>query len=229
MEDKESKDNRGLDVALLYQSKSYTPIENRFIEINFPNDSWKNTRNILYSKGTLKKQDTIHLFVNHWPSRWGGQLESEDNRLYVASVLKNITDSIMLESKNSNIIIIGDFNDEPTDPSISKVLATNNNSSEFKYYQLYNLTSLSTSYSNIGTLKYKGKWSKFDQIITSGNLLDNKNLYTSAEKFSIFNARFLLEKDITYLGYKPFRTFIGYRYNGGYSDHLPIFIDINKE
>ena len=224
----ESQDKRGIDVALLYQPKSYTPIKNRFIEINFPNKSWKNTRDILYSKGTLHNDDTIHLFVNHWPSRWGGQLESEDNRLHVASVVKIITDSIMADSKHANIIILGDFNDEPTDQSISKILATDNSIVDIKHSQLYNLTAISNSYPNIGTLKYRGKWSKFDQIIISGNLLDNKKLHAKTESFTIFNPNFLLEKDKTYLGYKPYRTFIGYKYNGGFSDHLPIFIDLNK-
>jgi len=224
----ESKDKRGIDVALLYQPKSYTPIKNNFIEINFPHEPWKKTRNILYSKGTLNENDTIHLFINHWPSRWGGSLESEDNRLHVASILKNISDSIMGISKNANIIIMGDFNDDPSDKSISEVLATANNINNIKHNKLYNLTSISANYPNIGTHKYRGKWSKFDQIITSGNLLANKNLYTTIESFSIFDANFLLEKDDSYLGYKPFRTFIGYRYNGGYSDHLPIFIDLYK-
>lgn len=225
----ESPDKRGIDVALLYQPKHYTPIKNRFICIDFPDEPWRKTRDILYSKGTLQDGDTINIFVNHWPSRWGGQLESEELRLYVASVLKSITDSIMLVSEESNIIIIGDFNDEPTDKSISKVLSANNSIENIGEHELYNLASVTDFYSNIGTHKYRGKWSKLDQIIVSGNLLKDKDeLHTNAESFTIFNPNFLLERDNTYLGNKPYRTFIGYRYNGGYSDHLPIFIDLYK-
>jgi hypothetical protein len=222
---KESPDKRGIDVALLYQPQKYKPIYNKFIKIVFPKNRQKKTRDILYSKGVLSG-DTVHIFVNHWPSRWGGQLESEGNRVYVASVLRKITDSIAMVNKYSNIIIIGDFNDTPVDKSLSETLGVFNDTSTINPNSLYNITKISSSYKNKGTIKYHSKWYKFDNIIISGSLLSNdNNVNMLTDGFSIFNAYFLLEKDVKYMGYKPYRTFIGYKYNGGYSDHLPVFID----
>jgi predicted extracellular nuclease len=227
---KESPDRRGIDVALLYQPKKYKPLKNTFIPICFPDKSDKLTRDILYSKGILHQKDTIHIFVNHWPSRWGGQLQSESYRIYVASVLKHITDSVFKASPLANIIIIGDFNDEPTNKSLSKILnAKLSVEQPVVQNNLYNLASISYSYSNIGSHKHHGKWAKLDQIIVSGSLLTNSNkLKISIGGYTIFNAGFLFEKDESYLGYKPYRTYIGFKYHGGYSDHLPVFIDINK-
>ncbi len=227
---KESPDRRGIDVALLYQPKSYTPINNTFITISFPDNPQKLTRDILYSKGVFSQgSDTIHLFINHWPSRWGGQLESEGYRLYVASVLKTYTDSILSVQKNENIIIIGDFNDEPTNKSIAQVLKAQTSIDKPEQNKLYNLTYASNYETDLGTHKYKGQWAILDQIIVSGNLLNKQSgMYATSEGTVIFNAAFLLERDDSYLGNKPYRTFIGYKYNDGYSDHLPVFIDLYK-
>jgi len=225
----ESPDNRGIDVALLYQTKKYTPIENKFIAIHFPNEPKKHTRDILYSKGILNKTDTLHIFVNHWPSRMGGELESEEFRFFVASVLKSKTDSIFATNSNPNIIIMGDFNDEPINKSIAVVLGIKNNAVKIDDDQLYNLTAISGISQNIGTHKYQGNWAVLDQFFISGNLLSPKSkLFTTTHDFTLFNADFLLEKDGNYLGVKPFRTFSGYKYIGGYSDHLPIFFDLNQ-
>ncbi len=227
---KESPDRRGIDVALLYNPKSYTPIKNTFITISFPDNPKKYTRDILYSKGVLPKGDTIHLFVNHWPSRWGGQLESEGYRLYVASVLKSHTDSILSVHKNANIVIIGDFNDEPTNKSILQVLKAQTEIGKLVQNKLYNLTYISNYGKSYGTHKFHGNWGILDQIIVSGNLLNRQNgLYTTPESTVIFNAGFLLENDKSYLGSKPYRTFVGFKYNAGYSDHFPVFIDLYRE
>jgi len=222
----ESPDRRGIDVALLYQPDKYIPLINRFIPISFPNMPEKKTRDILYSKGIFVKGDTIHLFVNHWPSRWGGQLESEDYRLFVASVLKSFTDSIFKTDTNSNILIMGDFNDDPVNKSISEVLAAELLVSELDNSKLYNVSYIKAKSQIEGTHKYQGDWSLLDQFIISGSLMNQDNHFKS-ENITIFNADFLLEPDESHLGFKPFRTFVGFRYNGGYSDHLPIFIDLN--
>jgi len=224
---KESPDKRGIDVALLYQPKKYKPVKNKFITIHFPNNPEKFTRDILYSKGVLHQKDTVHIFVNHWPSRWGGQLQSEPYRKFTASVLKHVTDSIFKISPNANIIIIGDFNDEPVNKSLKDVLNAKLSADNLKNTNLYNLAYISESFE--GSHKHKGDWAKLDQIIVSGNLLKgSNNLKTDINGYTIFNAAFLLEKDEAYLGIKPFRTYIGFKYHGGYSDHLPVFIDINR-
>jgi len=225
----ESPDNRGIDVALLYQPEAYLPIKNTFISINFPTQPKKKTRQILYSKGFLNNSDTLHLFVNHWPSRWGGELESEEYRTFVASVLKHKTDSIFRKNAVANILIMGDFNDEPTNISLSQVLSAKLEIQELMDSTLYNLTYIITKSSQAGTHKYQGNWTILDQFIVSGNLLNQKSsINTKPENLTIFNANFLMEPDNTYLGNKPYRTFTGFKYNGGFSDHLPIFIDLNK-
>lgn len=224
----ESPDKRGIDVALLYQPKIFTPLNTEFIAVQF-NDSLKTTREILYAKGILHNTDTVHVFVNHWPSRWGGQLESEPYRVNAAITLRNKVDSIVNSSFNANIIVIGDFNDTPTDQSISKFLCKNSNADNIQNNQLYNLAALSDNL-NKGTHKYHGVWTILDQIIVTGNLLQtDQKLHISQNSFVILNHKFLLEKDEKYLGYKPFRTFVGFKFNNGYSDHLPVYIDIQKD
>jgi predicted extracellular nuclease len=223
---KESPDQRGIDVALLYQPKSFSPIFTHFIPINYPFSDRK-TRDILYTKGLLMNGDTLHLFVNHWPSRYGGQLESEESRLYVASQLKTYTDSIALSTSGSLIVLIGDFNDEPDNQSLLEKLDAVPKYDSLIRPKLVNLSYALQFEKYEGTYKYQGNWGIIDQIIVSGSLLEgNENTFTLPEKATIFNAPFLLETDETYLGQKPFRTFTGFKYNGGYSDHLPVFLDL---
>jgi predicted extracellular nuclease len=225
---KESPDRRGIDVGFLYREDLFKPINNEFLAINFPDNPESKTRDILYVKGVANKLDTLHIFVNHWPSRWGGQLESEDRRLYVASVLRSRVDSIFNQNANSNIIITGDFNDYPDNKSILEILSANQNFENIKPNTLYNLSANLFKTKNIGSNKYQGEWGVLDQFIVSGNLLNTKNkMYTSLDDVTIFNKKFLLESDDSYYGFKPNRTYIGYKYNGGYSDHLPTYLILN--
>lgn len=222
---KESPDRRGIDVGLLYREELFKPLKKDFFPINFPNKPNSKTRDILYLKGIVNDTDTVHIFVNHWPSRWGGQLESEDRRLFVASVLKAKVDSVLKINNKSNIIIMGDFNDYPDNKSIKEVLSAQQNFDNIKNNQLYNLSSYLFKTKNIGSHKYQGEWGVLDQFIVSGNLLNHKNkVYTSLNDVYIFNKNFLLEPDEAYYGFKPNRTFIGFKYNGGYSDHLPTYL-----
>ncbi|MFC2152475.1 endonuclease [Bacteroidota bacterium] len=224
----ESPDRRGIDVGFLYRDDLFKPIYNEAISINFPNNPESKTRDILYVKGIANNADTLDIFINHWPSRWGGQLESEDRRLFVASVLRLKIDSILEINPKSNIIITGDFNDYPDNKSIYEVLNASQEYENIINSELYNLSSFLYQTKNIGTHKYQGEWRVLDQFIVSGNLLDNKNkAYTSYNDIHIFNAEFLLEPDEGYFGYKPKRTFIGFKYNGGFSDHLPTYLILN--
>jgi len=225
---KESPDRRGIDVGLLYRDDLFTPINSSFLQINFPNNPESKTRDILYVKGVTNYSDTLHVFVNHWPSRWGGQLESEERRVFVASVLKTTIDSIFNENSNANIIITGDFNDYPDNKSIKDILSAKQSIDDVSSNQLYNLSSILFKTKNIGSHKYQGEWGVLDQFIVSGNLLKKENeVYTSTEDTYIFNQDFLLEPDESNFGFKPNRTYIGYKYNGGYSDHLPIYLILN--
>ncbi len=222
---KESPDRRGIDVGLLYRKELFNPIAQEFISIHFPDKPENKTRDILYVKGVANQTDTLHVFINHWPSRWGGQLESEHRRIFVASVLKAKTDSIFKTKPESNIIITGDFNDYPDNKSIYSTLNASNDFDTIDIQNLYNLSSSLSKSTNIGTHKYQGEWGILDQFIVSGNLLNNQNkVFTTLDDINIFNADFLLEPDEGYFGYKPKRTFIGYKYNGGFSDHLPTYL-----
>jgi predicted extracellular nuclease len=226
----ESPDARGIDVALLYQPKSFKPVSTEFIPVNYPVNKRK-TRDIIYSRGIIPNHDTLHVFVNHWPSRYGGQLESEENRIYVAGLLKHKTDSILDNNPQALIVIMGDFNDEPDNTSLIKTLNALPAYDSLQTKQLVNLSYELRYTNNQGSHKYQGQWTLLDQVIVSGALLNkSRNTYTTPEKLTVVKASFLLEPDEAYLGDKPYRTYVGFKYNGGFSDHLPVFIDLlNKE
>ncbi len=224
---KESPDKRGIDVALLYRKNRFTPISYKPIEIRYPFSPGSTTRDILYIKGKTKQNDTLHLFVNHWPSRWGGQLETERKRMFIASVLKKEIDSIFRTNLHANIIIMGDFNDYPENKSLSIKLQAKKDFNNTQAGLLYNLSAHLQNKKGAGTHKHEGKWATLDQFIVSGSLLSDTNtIYTTVKDVHIYNARFLLESDDSYSGFKTNRTYIGYKYHGGYSDHLPTFLDL---
>jgi len=224
---KNSPDRRGIDVGMLYRKDLFEPIFHLAIPIIYPDQPENKTRDILYVKGLANQIDTIHVFVNHWPSRWGGQFESEDRRIFVASVLKSKTDSILSNDSTAKIIIMGDFNDYPVNTSINKTLNAQTDYSNIKNSGLYNL-SANLQKQNIGSNKYQGEWGILDQIIVSGSLLNpEEKVSTSINDIYIFNSDFLLEPDEGYFGFRPYRTFSGFTYLGGFSDHLPTYLILN--
>ncbi len=227
---KESPDRRGIDVGFLYRPDKFTPLSYEALRIDFPFENTKPSRDILYVKGTDKFKDTLHIFINHWPSRWGGQAETDRKRQYAASVLRKKTDSLFAGNKNPNIIIMGDLNDYPTNNSVLKVLNAHiefDENTPFKPNQLYNLAWYLQEIKNKGSHKHRGEWGVLDQIIVSGNLLDkNAKISTSPDNCHVFDAPYLLEQDNNYTGMKPFRTYIGFKFHDGYSDHLPVYIDL---
>ncbi len=224
---KESPDARGIDVALLYQPSVFKPIKEDFLEINFPDNPRSKTRDLLYAVGTLPNQDTLHVFVAHFPSRLGGQATSEPRRIFVASVLRAKVDSIFAASPRANIVLMGDFNDYPGDKSILTTLNAIKPEGEIKPQQLYNLYYRFYEKGEKGSHKFQGIWGMLDQIMVSGNLIMPENkTFTDRDNAQIYDADFLLEDDARYLGKQPFRTNIGMRFNGGYSDHLPIYINL---
>jgi len=224
---KESPDPRGIDVAMLYRSDKFKLISKEFIRIVFPFDTAKRTRDIIYAKGETKNHDTLNIFVNHWPSRLGGQAESELNRQTVAKTLKTKLDSIFASNPFSNVIVMGDFNDEPDNISITDVLKARHDFDSITPGQLYNLAWYMKIKKGMGSLKYQGEWGLIDQIMVSSSLLLKDNpIYTTPDNAKVFNADFLSETDETYIGTKPFRTFVGFKYNGGFSDHYPIYVDL---
>ncbi len=218
----ESEDKRGIDVALLYQSKKFKLLKSEPIHVNLGKEK---TRDILYVKGRALSGDTLHIFINHFPSKYGGILQTLPKREKAAKTLRSKTDSIFYENALSKIILMGDFNDTPKSKSL-EALGAKTSWEEPQEKELYNLSAKWSIYSNLGTHKFHGIWSILDQIIVSGGLFKGKGyLFTSAEYGHIFDANFLLEKDKNG-GTKPFRTHNGLKYNNGFSDHLPIYLDL---
>lgn len=223
---KESPDSRGIDVAMLYQSSRFKPFNVNYIPV-YVNKNGRGTRDILFASGTTIDGDTLHVFVNHWPSRWGGQTESDPLRRAVAQIVKTKVDSLFADNPRSQIVIMGDLNDYPDNNSVCIDLAAQTKFEHIDSDKLYNLAYYLQFVKGQGTHKYDGVWGVLDQVIVSGALLDGKsNMYTSKTDLHVFNPPFLLETDDNNVGYKPFRTYAGYRYLGGYSDHLPVFLNI---
>lgn len=222
----ESRDPRGIDVALLYQRDRFKYLSHDCIRIKFPGHSKKRTRDLLHVTGQISTGDTLDVFVVHFPSRRAGQQESEPDRLHVASVLRAKTDSLARVRTKANLIIMGDFNDEPSDRSISQVLNTKAPMYSEQPMDLFNLFLSIEKNSPIGTYKYRNQWNFLDQIIVSGNLLNSNSAFqVLPETARIFQADFLLVKDKSNGGRRPKKTFNGRNYEGGYSDHLPVFVD----
>ncbi|MDR2585070.1 MAG: endonuclease [Prevotellaceae bacterium] len=216
---RDGPDERGLEVALLYRSDRFMVLRSYFLTVPLP-DPTQHTREILYTKGVLDNLDTLHLFVNHWPSKRGGAKVSLVRRMAASNRLRVSVDSIFNLNPFANIVVMGDFNDTPLSKAV-KALCKGGK-------PLYNLT-IPLARKKMGTLRYRGRWELIDQIIVSENLLNTEEpICTSVAHFSIFSAPFLLIRDDKYLGMKPFRTYLGPRYQGGVSDHLPVVLRIER-
>lgn len=221
----ESPDARGVDVALLYQPRLFKPIHNEAIRINFPQAPTSKTRDVLFVSGIIPTSDTLHVFVCHFPSRLGGELESEDRRMYVASVVRAKVDSLFTANLSPNIVIMGDFNDYPDNKSIAGVLNASPIIDTISTQSLYNLM-YKLHIERKGSNKHQGEWGALDQMIVSGGLLKtNHAIFTIQSDAHFFDADFLLEPDKAFLGKQPFRTYVGMKYQEGFSDHLPIYAD----
>lgn len=241
---KDSPDKRGIDVAMLYRKDRFKVLACKWIPVKFPDHPGDKTRDIVYVKGMAIRRkskitdmkfrrdsliviDTLHLFFNHWPSRSAGQMETDNKRWIAARTLKSQVDTIFLTDKSARIFISGDFNDEPCDFSVKEGLGTCNPETLFDSCRLINLSSQFQGHGQTGTHKYQAEWTVLDQILVSGELLKgNHGLHCSPSDAHIFNADFLLTEDESGLGRKPFRTYDGYRYAGGFSDHLPVYLDL---
>lgn len=220
----DSPDKRGIDVGLIYHPKLFKPIKSSFHRVNISADSSSTTRDILYVCGKIFNKDTVHIFMNHWPSRSGGQSKSEPRRIIAANTLRTAVDSILHLNPRANIVIMGDFNDEPGDKSMVETLQASGDSLLVNTNQLFN--AMFRHYKlGMGTEKFQDHWHCLDQVIVSSALiLNNGNI--QIENATIFRGSWLIEKDEKYLGDKPYRTYAGPKYIGGYSDHLPVYVDL---
>lgn len=224
----DSPDVRGVDVALLYLPERVKIKYSEPVRVVFPFEPHTNNRDILYAVVQFYNGDSLHLFINHWTSRYGGYAPTVRKRKYYAEVLRHKTDSILNISPNSNILIMGDFNDYPTDESLAEVLSAANPADNSPDSKLFNLMLPIQEKNNIGSHKHEDFWGCLDQIIVSKPLLNNGNSIQikDGEAF-VFMEDFMIEPDEKYGGYKTFRTFLGPRYIGGFADHLPVFVRIS--
>jgi predicted extracellular nuclease len=221
----DAPDLRGIDVGLLYQPKFMKILSSKNLYVALhEGDSLIPTRDILYVEGKIKSDgDTLHIFVNHWPSRRGGETESEKNRLAAAKVLKTFIEQLWITKPNANIIVIGDFNDEPSNNSIAnELLMASHPANEIN---LFNLAYQDHSEGK-GSYNFRGKWNMLDQIIVSKSLADNSGNW-QVGSFEIFRREFMVYKGDKY-GDAPNRTYGGPIYYGGISDHFPVRVRIGR-
>ncbi|MDN3722917.1 endonuclease/exonuclease/phosphatase family protein [Aequorivita sp. SDUM287046] len=225
----DSPDRRGIDVALLYQKKIFTPTHYTNYELEIYDDQDRSkriyTRDQLLVSGMLDGEK-ISIIVNHWPSRSGGEERSRPKRIKAAELNKHIMDSLLSEDPYAKIITMGDFNDDPISPSVKDILKTKGERDNMKMKELYN--PMEDMYKKgMGTLAYRDAWNLFDQIILSSEL--TKKDYSSYRyyKAGIFNKNYLATPRGQYKGY-PFRSFVN-GYTGGYSDHFPVYVYLIKE
>ena len=207
-----SPDERGIDVALLYQPASFALLHSHSIRIK-PLPDTRPTRDILYASGLLITGDTLHVFVVHAPSRRGGEQVSRPYRLLVASQLAEAVDSVYAISRDAKIIIAGDFNDYADSPALQYL---------YEHHLINMSADAQGSHGAKATYRWHGEWRSLDQILCSPSLAARK------QSSVIGDLPFLLEDDEKYGGKKPYRTYLGPRYLGGYSDHLPLVVQFSS-
>ncbi len=220
-------DRRGINSALLYQRDKFRYLGHT--EYATPAKREGSSRNILHVWGEVINGHTLDIFVCHFPSRYGGEKESEPARLGTARVIRQICDSLCKVRTYPQLLIMGDFNDIPSDISMREGLQAIPYPAGIPSLQsLCTLYNLADGYKKFpGTHKYQDKWNMFDQIIVSQSLADpTSTFHIQPESFTIFAPSFLLTPDKTWHGQRPKRTYHGYRYEGGYSDHLPVLVDL---
>ena len=225
----ESPDRRGIDVALMYQTRFFTPIHTESYPLYIFDDQSKKriyTRDQLVVTGLLE-DEKIHIIVNHWPSRRGGQAKSNPKRIAAAKLNKRIIDSLQHLNPNAKIITMGDFNDDPTNDSLKKILKTKADKNKVKGKNLFNPMEEMVR-RGIGSLAYRDNWNLFDQIILSAPFLNKDFLSWQYYKTGVYNPTYLQNPRGRYKGY-PFRSFANGHYTGGYSDHFPVYVFLIKE
>lgn len=219
---KDSPDKRGIDVALIYRTDYAKLLSSESLNIDLGEVL---TRDILYSKFELKGGEILHTFVNHWPSRRKGQEASEYKRVKAATVLKAKTDQILKDDPKANIVIMGDFNDYPDNKSLKQVLKAGTDTRKL-YNLAYKLQKVAKD-TDRGSHSYRGEWGMLDQIIVSPNMMDKHGAFAIKQAdFDVFYKDWLIFQHPKYKTYQPNRTYAGPKYIGGYSDHLPIFLEL---
>jgi predicted extracellular nuclease len=216
----DSPDERGIDVALLYNKIAFEYLASETFPVFLENEKGERdyTRDILKVTGNLHGE-LVHVLVNHWSSRREGAAETEHKRITAAKTVRTIIDEIKETYFDAKIIVMGDFNDDPTSKSVKKHLVSDD---------FHNPMESLLNREEIGTLTYNGKWNLFDQIIFSNNFLNKKKDSIYFKHAEVFNKEWLKIFKGKLKG-SPFRTYIGKWYQGGFSDHFPVYAFLKKD
>ncbi|MBK7871352.1 MAG: endonuclease/exonuclease/phosphatase family protein [Saprospiraceae bacterium] len=224
----ESPDLRGIDVALLYNPKYFKVTSSRPIPVPLYNDKGERiyTRDILLVSGIFDGEP-LHIFVNHWPSRSGGEAATQPLRNFAASLCKSVADSLTHLDPNAKILVMGDLNDDPSSPSVKDVLNAKSKKEQVRPGAMFN-PMYDFYKKGQGTLAYQDAWSLFDQVILSSGWLNEDAGGYQFYQAQVYNKPYLTQSTGQFKGY-PLRTFVGSNYMGGYSDHFPVYLYFLKE
>lgn len=218
----EGPDERGIDCAFLYNPKLYTLKSAKLVPYRLKKQGDRPTRGFLIADGTLAGEH-VAIIVNHWPSRGA----KSPAREYAGEQVRALKDSLQQIDRHVKIFIMGDMNDDPMDKSMAEALGAKRECKKVGKKELYNPW-WNTLAGGEGTLKYRGKWNLFDQIVFTGNLLSKKSGKLTFQQHEIFRKDFLLQLEGKYKGY-PKRTQAGGKWMNGYSDHLPTIVYLKKK
>lgn len=225
----DSPDARGIDVALMYQKALFSPSSISNHELKIYDDITRKrvyTRDQLLVSGYLEGE-LIHVIVNHWPSRSGGEARSRPKRMAAARLNKRLVDSLQAIDPYAKVFTMGDLNDDPTNASIKKVLKAKKDKEDVQLKGLYNPMEAFFK-KGLGSNAYRDAWSLFDQILITKPLLEKDYSSFRFYKAGIFNKQYLTNKKGRYKGY-PFRSFADGGFTNGYSDHFPVYVHVIKE
>ena len=214
----DSPDERGIDVALLYDTKAFKVVNSEAFAVSLTDvDGTPDyTRDVLLVSGVLDGEN-VHIIVNHWSSRREGEKETEFKRLASSEKVSYIIDSIKKEDEHAKIMVMGDFNDTPQNNSVKRLVDD---------YNLYNPMETLRSFTR-GSVKHRRQWFIFDQILVSTNFFKSSKNEFEFFKANIFDEDFLKLFKGPFKG-SPFRTYVGPKYKGGYSDHFPVYTVLKK-
>ncbi len=223
----DSPDLRGVDVALMYRPRFFRVTASASPSLDLTNDEGEPvyTRDQLVVSGIFDGEP-MHFIVGHWPSRSGGELTSRPRRIAAAELSRRLVDSLLAIDGDAKVFVMGDFNDDPVDESMRKILRASGKPDRLKEGELFN-TMFPLFRKGIGSLYYRDGVNLFDQIVITPSLLGSDYSSYRFLHARVFNASFLLQKDGQYKGY-PLRSFVGTVWQGGYSDHFPVYVIIVK-
>jgi predicted extracellular nuclease len=213
----DSPDKRGIDVALLYNRNIFTVLSHEKVRVVLDANQNYTTRDILYVKGAFDRDDIVHFFVNHWPSRREGTRKTMPKRIAAAQSLSSKTRNILQADPRAKIVVMGDFNDLPVSESITRYLKD----------EFYNLAFIPYS-RKMGTVFAKGRWLMFDQIMISQGMMIAHGYKIKSSRLTVHFDKRLLFYDKKRAIYRPNRSYSGKKYHGGFSDHLPVYVTMDR-